>query len=482
MRISLSSLAVLGSMAATLALPACEEPAGDTDGAGATTTSTDGGGGSTSDGGGGSTSNGGTGGTSGVCPPAASGAPEVLKGDITGEKLLTADKVWKLEGIVYVKAGGVLTIEPGTKIIGDKATLGTLVVQPGARIVAGGEKDCPIVFTSAAPEGSRKPGDWGGVVLLGKAPVNLAGGVGNIEGIPVSPETTYGGDDPADDSGILRYVRIEFAGVQLSPNNEINSLTFGGVGSKTVVDHVEALNGLDDCFEFFGGTVNAKHLLCVYPEDDSFDWDNGYTGKLQFIASISKVESLEETNGHEGDNDANGSTNTPTSSPTIYNETLCGMNLSAPGPKQQYGWLIRRSSNATIANAVVTGFQTCLDLRDDTAGISITNSICHGNGYDLAENNIAFEEVDGGAGVLANDDGGLNERAWFLAPANMNAETDPKIDCFAATPNFVPETTIEANAKAPPDDGFFDPSAKYVGAFQAGDTWATGAWVSFAKD
>jgi hypothetical protein len=494
MRSTLSSLAALGLITGTFALPACEEPGGNTGGTGATTTSTtttgggntggDTGGGDTGgeSAGGATTGGGGTGGMPPVCPPAANGAPEVLSGDITGEKTLTADKVWKLEGIVYVTAGATLTIEPGTKIVGDKATLGTLVVQPGGKIMADGGANCPIVFTSAAPKGNRQPGDWGGVVLLGKAPVNLAGGVGNIEGIPVSPETTYGGNDPSDSSGVLRHVRIEFAGVQLSPNNEINSLTFGGVGDKTIVDHVEALNGFDDCFEFFGGTVNAKHLLCVYPEDDSFDWDNGYSGKLQFLASISKPESLEDSNGHEGDNDANGSTNTPISSPTIYNETACGMNLGAANAKQQYGWLVRRSSDMTIANAIVTGFQSCVDLRNDTAGIDITSSICFGNGYGQAENNIAFEEAEGGMGVLADDDGGLDERAWFLDPAKSNSEVDPKIDCFGATPNFVPDATIDGGAAAPPDDGFFDASAKYIGAFKAGDTWATGAWVSYDKN
>ena len=491
MRNSLSSFLVLGLMAGSLALPACEDSGGGTGGTGASTTT--GGGGSTTDGGGGSgaattggaggstTGGGGTGGSAPVCP-SGSGTPEVLKGDISADKTLTADKIWMLEGIVYVNAGATLTIEPGTKIMGDKASLGTLVIQPGAKIIADGEKDCPIVFTSASPEGSRKPGDWGGVVVLGKAKVNLPNGQGNVEGIPVSPETTYGGENDADDSGVLRYVRIEFAGVQLSPNNEINGLTFAGVGDKTVVDYVQVLWPFDDCFEFFGGKVNAKHLLCAYPEDDSFDWDNGYSGKLQFLAAITSPVSGEEAGGNEGDNDKDSSLNTPLSNPTIYNQTVCGMNLPTANAKQQYGWLIRRSSKATIANALATGFQACVDIRDANTQVTMTNSVCFGNGYDLAENNIAFAETVDGAGALKDDDAGLDERAWFKEAAKMNAETDPKIDCFAATPNFVPETTITANAKAPPNDGFFDATANYVGAFQAGENWATGAWVSFAKD
>lgn len=494
MRNTLSSLAVLGLMSAALTLPACEDSGGNTGGTGAaasTSNPTTGGSGGSTDGGGGagatSTGGGGAGGSAGgtgaVCPPEASGTPETLKGDIGSDKTLTADKLWRLEGIVYVNAGATLTIEAGTKIIGDKASLGTLVVQPGAKIVADGEKDCPIVFTSAAPKGSRKAGDWGGVILLGKAPVNLAGGKGNIEGIPVSPETTYGGDDPADDSGVLRHVRIEFAGVQLSPNNEINSLTFGGVGNKTVVDHVQALNGFDDCFEFFGGTVNAKHLICAYPEDDSIDWDNGYSGKLQFVATISSPASLEDTNGNEGDNDANGSTNPPISNPTIYNQTSCGMNLSAANNKQQFGWLVRKASKATVVNAVATGFQACVDVRNATTEFALTSSICFGNGYGAAANNIAFAEVEGGMGVLQDDDGGLDEIAWFKEAGKKNSEADPKIDCFAASgPDFVPAATITENAAIPPDDGFFDTTATYVGAFKAGDDWATGKWVSWDKN
>ena len=131
---------------------------------------------------------------------------------------------------------------------------------------------------------SKRAGDWGGVVILGNAPVNYPGGKGNIEGILTTASgTQYGGADPEDNSGVLRYIRIEYAGVVLSPDNEVNGLTFGGVGRGTKVDHIQVRQALDDCFEFFGGTVDAHHLICQYNQDDGFDTDNGYSGRLQFL-------------------------------------------------------------------------------------------------------------------------------------------------------------------------------------------------------
>lgn len=494
MQRSFSSVTVLGLLAGSLALPACEGSGGETGGAGGTTTSssttssTSSTSSTTSEGGTGGTTvtgGGGAGGTTtsvqtATCP----GDPtEELTGEISANKTLTADKCWLLKGIVYVKSGVTLTIEPGTTVMGEQVSLGTLVIQPGGKIDAQGKQDLPIVFTSEKKKGERAPGDWGGVVLLGKAPINIQGGTASVEGIPPSPETMYGGNKADDDSGILEYVRIEFAGVQLSPNNEINGLTFAGVGNKTTVDHVMVHDALDDCFEFFGGTVNAKHLLCANNQDDGFDWDNGFSGKLQFIALQQDPLFEDDTNGFEGDNDATSSLNMPFSSPTIYNATLVGKNLAADGPKQQYGMLARRSTKGMIYNAIATGFEACVDVRDATTSVEVHSSICFGNGYGVAENNIAYAEVAGGSGVTSDDDGGVDERAWFKTAAWKNAETDPKLKApFAAEPDFTPMTTLSTNAATPPNDGFFDATATYIGAFAAGDTWATGAWVSYDRN
>ncbi len=453
--------------------------AGGDGGAASTTTSTT----STTGAGGATTSTTGAGGTGGeggsveVVLPACSGEAE-LSGDITQDTTLGADKCYNLKGLVHVKAPATLKIDKGTKIYGDKVSLGTLVIEPGAKIMAEGTAVNPIVFTSKAPVGERAAGDWGGVILLGKAPVNLPGGKGNIEGVPPSADTTYGGDKANDSSGKMRYVRIEFGGVQLSPNNEINGLTFGGVGSGTEIDYIMVHDTLDDCFEFFGGTVNARHLICAYNGDDGFDWDNGFSGKLQFLALQQDPNNAADDNGFEGDNDANGTANLPLSEPTIYNATLCGKNADVA--KQQYGMLLRRSTKGHIFNTIATGFEAGVDLRDALTSIELKNSIFHGN---LAAN-VAYAEVKDQVSMPAaltdDDDKGVDEIAWFMSQGNSTE--DPQIkDCFnPGTPDFTPKTTLSAGAATPPGDGFFDATAKYVGAFEAGKSWATGNWVDFS--
>lgn len=399
-----------------------------------------------------------------------------LSGDITASTTLKQDTCYSLKGINHVKAGATLTIEKGTVIKGDKASLGTLVIDPGAKIMAEGSAVNPIVFTSALPKGQRAAGDWGGVILLGKAPINVTGAHANIEGIPITPETTYGGTDPNDSSGKLKYVRIEFSGVLLSPNNEINGLTFGGVGAGTEIDYVMVHDTLDDCFEFFGGTVHAKHLVCAFNQDDGFDWDFGFTGKLQFLALIQDPDFPDDTNGFEGDNDANASANTPFSEPTIYNATLCGHNKDVA--KQQFGMLLRRSTKGHIFNTIVTGFEAGVDVRDPLTSVEIKSSIFFGQ--TVAGADFAYAEVASGAGVTSDDDNGFDEINALTSAGNQSI--DPKINCFQAVPDFRPMATLTSNAATPPSDGFFDTSASYIGAFKAGDDWATGNWISYDRN
>ncbi|WP_438014003.1 hypothetical protein WMF18_24115 [Sorangium sp. So ce315] len=423
------------------------------------------------DGGGGDGGNGGNGGGGGG--PDCAAPVEVIEA-IEADTTWSADSCYLMKGTLFVEEGATLTIEPGTTIMGDKESLATLVVMPGAKINARGTADRPIVFTSQSPKGERAAGDWGGVMLLGNAPVNVPGGKAEVEGI-VGVE--YGGDVEDDDSGVLEYVRIEFSGILLSQDNEVNGLTLAGVGSRTTVDHVMVHHTLDDCFEFFGGTVNAKHLLCAQNGDDAFDWDLGYVGKLQFLALQQDPTVADETNGFEGDNDAEGSGNTPVSEPTIYNVTLCGKNKDVD--KQQYGMLLRRGTKAQLFNAIVTGFEAGLDLRNESTEVELASSIFFGN----VVANIAYEETDTNKSTEStlddDDDGGLDEVAWFEGEATNSVEDPQLADCFAATPDFRPAATLTENAATPPDDGFFDPEATYIGAFKADDTWATGAWVSF---
>jgi len=393
---------------------------------------------------------------------------------------LTSDKTWILKHKTHIRSGFTLKIDPCTTIKGDNNTLGTLIIDPGAKIDAQGTADEPIVFTSIAPVGSRAAGDWGGVILLGKAPINVPGGVANIEGLTPTTDTQYGGTNSMDNSGTLKYVRIEFGGVQLSPNNEINGLTFGGVGAGTTIEYIQVRYTLDDCYEFFGGTVNAKHLVCIANQDDGFDWDFGYGGKLQFLVLQQDPAFPDDTNGFEADNDANGTTNAPISNPTIYNATLIGHDAQ----KQQYGWLARRSTKGTVRNAIFTGFEACIDIRDEagdpaviTTQPTLENSICFGN----VPENIAYNEDGSDTTVHKNDDKGLDEVMWFSDAAKKNLTTDPKLlkPKDVTAPDFRPATTLSQGAATPPNDGFFDPTATYIGALKADDTWMTGKWLAF---
>ncbi|WP_437302755.1 T9SS C-terminal target domain-containing protein [Sorangium sp. So ce388] len=468
MRTSRIALVCASALAVAMAA-ACGDDDGGASTASTSTASGTGGGG---DGGGGDGGGGKGGGGDG--PDCA--APVEIAESIEADATWSADSCYLMKGTIFVEEGATLTIEPGTTIMGDKESLATLVVKPGARINAKGTADKPIVFTSQSPKGERSAGDWGGVMLLGNAPINVPGGRAEVEGI-VGVE--YGGDVEDDSSGVLQYVRIEFSGILLSQDNEVNGLTLAGVGSRTTVDHVMVHHTLDDCFEFFGGTVNAKHLLCAQNGDDGFDWDLGYVGKLQFLALQQDPTVADDTNGFEGDNDADGSENTPVSEPTIYNVTLCGKNKEVD--KQQYGMLLRRGTKAHIFNTIVTGFEAGLDLRNDGTEVELASSIISGNVN--AEANIAYEETDVNESTEStlddDDDGGVDEVAWFEGEAT-NSVVDPQLaGCFAATPDFRPAATLTDNAATPPDDGFFDAEATYIGAFKADDDWATGAWVSF---
>ena len=407
----------------------------------------------------------GTSGTSG-----SSGTPkasEEVSGDISASRTLAATKDYLLKGLVRVKAGATLTIEKGTTIKGDNSSKAILLIEPGAKIMAEGTADEPIVFTSQAAGAARAPGDWGGVVLLGNAPVNIPGGKGNIEGIlTTATGTQYGGTDPEDNSGVLRYVRIEYAGVVLSPDNEVNGLTFGGVGRGTKVDHIQVRQALDDCFEWFGGTVDAHHLICAYNQDDGFDTDNGYSGRLQFLVLQQDPNHAGEDNGFESDNDAQTSANVPFTNPTVFNATICGKNADPAGA--QYGALIRRNARGSYNNIIFQGFEANLDVRDAPTAAAVNapagepalsfKAILFGKTLGTGvQQSVGYLET-GAAAPDKDNDGAFDEIAWVKSAANAS---------------------LTGGAITPPNDGFFDASANYVGAFKdTSDTWATtGKWA-----
>ena len=278
-----------------------------------------------------------------------------LSGNINTTTTLTSDKVWTLKGYVYVTDGAKLIIQPGTTIISDVAEKGALCIERGAQIIAEGTATKPIIFTSGKAVGERSPGDWGGIIILGKAKTNrsseptIEGGIGRA----------YGGTNDADNSGVLKYVRIEYAGIAAMPNSEINALTLGGVGSGTIIENVQTVYANDDAFEFFGGTVNAKNLYAYATADDDFDFDFGYTGTI--TNGVAKrdpqfVDSGDAGNGVECDNDGTGSSAQPTTHPKLFNMILIGPNTSSALSNHNLGLRFRRASQFTMKNSVVWGW------------------------------------------------------------------------------------------------------------------------------
>jgi hypothetical protein len=288
---------------------------------------------------------------------------------------VTTNTTWSgvvlLQNKIYVKNNATLTIAPGTIIRGDKVTQGTLIITRGAKINAQGTVTQPIVFTSNESVGNRNEGDWGGIVILGLARNNQPGGVANIEGIVPTTDTQYGGAFDNDNSGTIKYVRIEFAGIALEPNKEINGITFGSVGSATTVDYVQVSHSGDDSFEWFGGTVNCKHIIAYRGLDDDFDTDFGYRGKVQFALSIRDKDVSDapgDSNAFECDNDANGTTATPKTRPIFSNVTLVGPkgngSITLPvGEKFEKAFRLRRNSAVSVLNSLVTGWEKGLSIE-----------------------------------------------------------------------------------------------------------------------
>ncbi len=295
----------------------------------------------------------------------------VLPQVISGPRLLDKDSIYILNGKTYVSSTGVLTIEAGTRIEGRRkatpAEASALVVTRGGKILANGDSCNPIVFTARIDSGNptADPGDWGGVVILGKATVNRVNPV--IEGIdlptlPPGIDVAYGGTDDTDSSGVIKFTRIEYAGAVLTSNRELNGLTLGGVGSRTSLHHIECAWGADDAFEFFGGTVNAKYLVALDMNDDGLDFDFGYRGAIQFAVVVRTgccyTNTYADANGIECDNDevcAPGAVPLPRTRPILSNITIIGgQNAALAGTLN--GARFRRNANMLMRNSVIAGY------------------------------------------------------------------------------------------------------------------------------
>lgn len=404
-------------------------------------------------------------------------------------------------GLTFVQSGGILNIERGTTI---KATTGNpvaaLVVKPGGRINSTGTVAEPIVFTSAG--GPPAAGDWGGVNLLGKAPVNQPGIT--LEGLPPDPSLVYGGTDGNDFSGCVQYTRINYGGRELSPDNELNNFTMAGVGRKTIINHVQAHRGFDDNFEWFGGTVNTSFLVASACGDDCFDTQLGTVGGVQFGLGMQEAEALETpgSQGFENDNSEFGPNNAPINNPKYCNITMLGAKYSAanPGTTNQVGILSRRGNAITIANSIVKDFrQAGYQLRDpETAVHACTSPAALNTTPPIGQIvNSLFNNNGSGGSVHANDGAGCasggpctcsspEHFALLVASKNVLGTGDASIAAIggASFPrtNLVPPGGSLAATHPAADCTLINSSfvaAPYIGAFQPGGADWTAGWTAY---
>lgn len=320
-----------------------------------------------------------------------------VKDSISQNTTWTKDKQWLLKGYVYVTSGATLTIEPGTIIRGDKNTKGTLIIERGAKIMAEGTVSEPIIFTSNQPQLTRSYGDWGGIIVCGKAPTNWTAGEAKVEG---GPRTFYGGSDPQDNSGVIKFVRIEFAGIALSPNNETNGLTLCAVGDKTTVEYVQVSYCGDDSYEWFGGTVNGKYLVSFSCWDDDFDTDVQYQGMNQFFVSVRDPSAADQSGSHAFEADAyqngtatgTGGDTSKISKPVFSNGTIIGpMNTPAATYAAEYvaAFHPRRGSGISLLNSVIIGWPCAVLIDESGTGFGLTSANIGTNLLQFKNNIIA---------------------------------------------------------------------------------------------
>jgi hypothetical protein len=436
-------------------------------------------------------------------PAALSGADVVVNANITSSRTWTKGNTYILDGRVFVTDGVTLTIEPGTVIKGKTRAAqdaSCLVIARGGRINAAGTAAEPIVFTAEADNlngnlGQNDRGLWGGVVILGRARTNTASGQGNIEGIPTTePLGIYGGTDDADNSGVFRYVSIRHAGSLLGPNNELNGLTMGAVGSGTTIEYVEVFANADDGFEWFGGTVNAKYLVSAFNDDDAFDWDEGYRGKLQFLFTIQ--DPLVGNQAIEGDGGTTPEDGTPYAIPTIYNYTAIGSG-AASANALSIGPIFRDNTGGKVYNSIFHDFrgyawriETESAQREDSAkrlaagDIMIANNLFGTFGAGTATTSLflAPNATSGGPAPTSNYTvehitGAARQNRVNIDPqlVNISRARDGRLD-----PRLKAGSPALQGAATPPNDGFFT-ATNYLGAFTTAGNWAY-AWTKLGRD
>lgn len=383
--------------------------------------------------------------------------------NITTNTQWTTGNTYIVRNQIYVKNNATLTIDAGVIILFDHNAVGAgLFVTKGAKIIAIGTATSPIVFTSDNAPGARNKGDWGGIVLLGKGSFNINNGVNNIEGIATSIDTEYGGGltpDNNDNSGTLQYVRIEFAGYVYAPNQEINGLTFGAIGKGTTIDYVQVSFANDDSYEWFGGSVNCKHLVAYRGLDDDFDTDNGFNGNVQFCLGIrdpqvSDNPAISTSEGFESDNNAASSSVSPYTSAVFSNCTMIGPSYRltlpnggtlAPGYKRAAR--LRRNTQLKIYNSVFMDYQEGLHVDGNTTETNAVNNTLR------FKSNVLAGIISTAKILQVNtslNDPNFNIATWYAANNNTTVTSNAGL---LTTPYNMTDATIYTGLDYRPSTG-----------------------------
>ncbi|MGJ3244435.1 MAG: hypothetical protein ACFE0O_15955 [Opitutales bacterium] len=428
----------------------------------------------------------------------------VIDNRITEDTTLTADTVWKLDGYTFVLEPATLTIEPGTLIVaetGQAENASALVITRDARIVANGTPDAPIIMTSVLDpqDGSvdeTATGLWGGLVIMGEAPLNSAGVTDDtsepitdqIEGFILPDEDlpliTFGGNNAADDSGSLSYVSVRHGGIVIGTSNEINGISFGGVGSETEVSHIEVFANQDDGVEFFGGTVDAKYISLAFNYDDSVDYDQGYVGRLQHIFVIQKDNSFGDndfSSDKAGELDGQTADNgLVVGGTSIYNATMIGIGNTvdqdgnpADGNRT---FTIRDNAIARIYNSIFVDYETFVGVESDNAERVAAGDVVLSNNLwwsHIPDNNTVASFVSATASELQSDvtDIIANGNNVIADPQLMGINRNKGSNALDPRPSSASDAWT-MDLATPPNDGFYD-DVDWAGAFGS-DLWIAG--------
>jgi len=393
-----------------------------------------------------------------VIPSGPTANTVTLSGRITKDTTLYAKDFNYLQGLVYITKGVTLTVQEGATVKGkySGSDVSALIICRGAKLIAKGTVDKPIVFTSASA--NPQSGDWGGIVLCGTAPINTSftvngtaitglyqveGGVDNAngDGLAGAGDAAFPTVNPADNSGILQYLRIEYAGYAYQPDKEINSLTMAAVGSGTTIDHIETAFGKDDSFEWFGGTVNCKYLIAYKGQDDDFDTDNGFSGYVQFGIGIrdSLIADISKSEAFESDNNATGTTATPKTTAVFSNMTVIGPRATLSNVGNSLflaGAQIRRNSGISIQNSIFLGWPTAL-LIDAGLGAPTDLNIADSTTIRFKNNTFAGNTVNVKYTKSTSAPTGADDAtmlAWVSNPGYGNAITTNAVDAKLIQP------------------------------------------------